>query len=425
MRILYLSQYFPPEVGATQTRAYEMARGLLAAGHQVTMLTEVPNHPEGVIRPEYRRRFWVREELDGIDVLRVWVKTSPVKTMRTRMAFYVTYMLNATLAGLFRARGRYDLLYATSPPLFAGGAALALSYLRRIPLVFEVRDLWPEIAVELGELRSPRFIRWATALEERCYRRARRIVAVTHGFRDRLVERGLPGGKIVVIPNGANTDFFRPQPEAGRALRQELGLGERFLALYAGIHGVAQGLETVLQAAQELASRRDIHFLLVGDGPCKADLLRLKEELGLGNVTMLDAQPREMMPAYLSAADVALVPLRRVATFRNTVPSKMFDAWACACPIILAVDGEARQVLERAEGGLYVEPEDPAALAQAVRALACQLERCREYGRNGRCFVEAHYSRQAQAAQLVELVEGLLAGPPAPGPARGNSPCGF
>ncbi len=420
MRILYLSQYFPPEVGATQTRAYEMAQGLLRAGHRVTMLTEVPNHPEGVIRPEYRGRFWVREPLDGIDVIRVWVKTSPVKTMGTRLAFYLTYMLDAALAGLLRARGRYDLMVATSPPLFVGGAALFLSYLRRIPLVFEVRDLWPESAVALGELQSARFIRWATWLEERCYARARRIVVVTEGIRDRLLQRGLPTEKLVLIPNGANTELFRPQPEAGRALRRELGLGERFVVLYAGIHGVAQGLETVLQTARELAGRPDVHFLLVGDGPCKADLLRQKDELGLANVTMREAQPREAMPAYLSAADVALVPLRRVELFKSALPSKMFDAWACGCPVLLSIDGEARRVMERAAGGVFVEPEDPAALAAAVRTLAAQRERCREYGAAGRRFVEAHYSRQAQARQLVELVEGLQGSPPPPGPGMGR-----
>lgn len=403
MRILYLSQYFPPEVGATQTRAHEMAQGLLRAGHSVTMLTEVPNHPEGVIRPAYRGRLWVREELDGIDVIRVWVKTAPVKTMRTRLAFYLTYMLAAALAGLLLARGRYDALVATSPPLFVGGTALFLSRLRRIPLVFEVRDLWPESAVALGELNNPRFIRWATALEERCYARARRIVVVTSGIRDRLAARGY-GDKLALIPNGANTDLFRPQPEAGRALRERLGLGERFLAVYAGIHGVAQGLETVLEAARLAPA---VHFLLVGDGPRKADLLRLKEELGLANVTLADAEPREAMPAYLSAADVALVPLRKVEIFQGAVPSKMFDAWACACPVALSIAGEARTVLERAGGGVFVEPEEPAALAAALQALAGDRPRCREMGAAGRRFVEAHYSRQAQARQLVELLEGI------------------
>ncbi len=407
LRILYLTQYFPPEVGATQTRAYEMAQGLLRAGHRVTILTEVPNHPEGVIRPEYRGRFWVRETLDGIEVLRVWVWTSPVKTMRTRLAFYTTYMLNATLAGLFLARRRYDLLYATSPPLFVGGAALALSFLRGIPMVFEVRDLWPESAVALGELQSPRWIRWATWLEERCYARARRIVVVTEGIRRHLLERGIPEHKLVLIPNGANTELFRPQPEGGKALRARLGLGEAFVVLYAGILGIAQGLETVLEAAHLLRDRPDIRFLLVGDGPCKADLMRRKEALGLTHVTFLDGQPRESMPAYFSAADVALVPLRRLELFRSAVPSKMFDAWACGCPVLLGIDGEARSVLEQAQAGRYVEPEDPQALASAIVQLAAQREACRALGANGRRFVEAHYSRQAQAKALAQLLQEL------------------
>jgi len=404
MRILYLSQYFPPEVGATQTRAYEMARGLLRAGHQVTMLTELPNHPEGVIRPSYRGKFWVREELDGIDVVRVWVKTAPVKTMRTRLAFYLSYMLNAALAGLVMARGRYDVLVATSPPLFVGGTALFLSGLRRIPLVFEVRDLWPESAVALGELKNLRFIRWATWLEERCYARARRIVVVTTGILDRLIARGY-GEKLALIPNGANTDLFRPRPEAGRAVRERLGLGDRFVALYAGIHGVAQGLETVLEAAR---LRPEVHFLLIGDGPCKADLVRLHEEMDLPNVTMLDAQPREEIPAYLSAADVALVPLRNVELFQGAVPSKLFDAWACACPVALSIAGEARAVLERAGGGVYVEPEAPDQLAAALGKLSTDRSRCREMGAAGRRFVEAHYSRQAQARELERLLRELV-----------------
>jgi colanic acid biosynthesis glycosyl transferase WcaI len=407
MRVLHLSQYFPPEVGATQTRAYEMATGLIRAGHQVTMLTEVPNHPQGIIRPEYRGRFWVRETLDGIDVIRVWVKTSPVKTARTRMVFYLSYMVNAALAGLIRARGRYDVLCATSPPLFVGGAALALSKLRRIPLVFEVRDLWPESAVALGELKSSRFIRWATWLEERCYRRARRVIVVTEGIRTRLLERGFPETKLVLIPNGANTDLFCPLPEQGQALRDELGMGERFLVIYAGIHGVAQRLETVLEAASRLSGDSRVHFLFVGDGPCKADLLRLKAQLGLGNVTMLGSRPREAIPAFLSAADVALVPLRRLELFKSAVPSKLFDAWACGCPVLLGIDGEARRMLERAQAGLYVEPESAEAMVEAIAVCAADRERCRAYGANGRRFVEQHYSRQAQARRLVALLEGL------------------
>ncbi len=409
MRILYLSQYFPPEVGATQTRAHEMAAGLIRAGHQVTMLTEVPNHPQGIIRPGYRGCFWVREQLDGIDVIRVWVKTSPVKTLRTRLAFYLSYMVNATLAGLLLARGRYDVLYATSPPLFVGGTALALSFSRRIPMAFEVRDLWPESAVALGEVNNPRFVRWATWLEEACYRRARRVVIVTKGIRARLVERGFPAEKLALIPNGANTDLFRPQPDDGQSLRRELGLDDQFLLIYAGIHGIAQGLEVVLHAARQLADDPRFHFLFVGDGPCKADLVKLKQDMALPNVTMLDSQPREAIPAYLSAADVALIPLRRLDLFKSAVPSKMFDAWACGCPIILSIDGEARQVLERAQAGVFIPPESPKAMADAIRTLAADRERCQGYGANGRRLVEQYYSRQAQAQRLTELLEGLNA----------------
>jgi colanic acid biosynthesis glycosyl transferase WcaI len=407
MRILYLSQYFPPEVGATQTRAYEMARYLVSAGHEVTMLTEVPNHPSGVIPPEYRGKLYERADLEGIDVIRVWVKTSPEKTFITRMAFYLTYMIDAALAGLILARGRYDVLYATSPPLFVGGAALSLSYLRRIPLVFEVRDLWPESAVALGEMTNPRAVAAAGKLEEMCYNRARCIVVVTEGIRRRLEDRGF-GGKVALIPNGANTDLFRPVPEAGAALRAELGLTGKFLVLYAGIHGVAQGLETVLEAARLVQGVPDIHFLFVGEGPRKADLQALRNKLALTNVTMLAERPRSEMPAFLSAADVALVPLRGLELFRGAMPSKMFDAWACGCPVVLSIDGEARQLLGMADAGVFVEAENAEQMARAILRLKEEPGKLRRYRENGRRFVEAHYSRQHLAACLEALLLGMI-----------------
>ena len=403
MRILYLCQYFPPEVGATQTRAYEMARYLVSAGHHVTMLTEVPNHPSGIIPPEYRGKLWERSNLDGIDVIRVWVKTSQNKTFRTRMAFYLTYMIDAALAGLALARGRYDVLYATSPPLFVGGAALALSVLRRIPMFFEVRDLWPDSAVALGELSNPRAVALARKLEELCYKRARRVVVVTEGSRQKLAERGF-GDKVALIPNGANTDLSRPDPVSGAALRTELGLDGKFVLVYAGVHGIAQGLEAVLEAAQRLQAAPDIHFLFVGEGPRKAELLAMKERLGLANVTMLPERPRSDMPAFLSAADAAVVPLRRLELFEGVVPSKMFEALACGCPVILSIGGEARRVLEQADAGLFVEPEDADQMAQAILKLKADPALLSRYRDNGRRFVEENYSRQRLAAEL----EGLL-----------------
>lgn len=408
MRILYLSQYFPPEAGATQTRAYEMARNWVRLGHRVTMLAEIPNHPSGIIPPAYRGRLYERAELDGIDVIRVWVKASPVKNFRSRMFFYLTFMVNAALAGLFLARGPYDLIYATSPPLFVGGAALALSYLRRIPLVFEVRDLWPESAVALGELSNPRAVALASRLEEACYRRARLIVLVTQGIRGRLLERGLPPDKLCLVPNGANVDLFQFRPQGRARVRAELGLEGRFIAIYAGIHGLAQGLETLVEAARQLQDRPEIHFLLVGDGPRKADIATLAQSYDLDNLTLLPEQPRERMPDLLSAADVSLIPLRNLDLFKGALPSKIFDAWACERPVLLSVDGEARSVLETAGGGLFVPPEDSAALAQALTALQQDPEGRAEMGRRGQDYTQKHYSRRALAERLAQTLQNLF-----------------
>jgi colanic acid biosynthesis glycosyl transferase WcaI len=408
MRILYLSQYFPPEAGATQTRAYEMARNLVRLGHAVTMIAEVPNHPSGIIPPAYRRKLVERSQLEGIQVIRVWVKASPVKSFRNRMLFYLTYMLNASLAGLLLARGRYDLIYASSPPLFVGGAALALSYLRRIPMLFEVRDLWPESAVALGELSSRRAVAWATRLEEACYRRAGAIVVVTEGIRQRLLQRGLAQDKVHLVPNGANVDLFHFDSQGRQRLRQELGLGEKFVVIYAGIHGVAQGLETLLEAAKKLKGEAQVHFLLVGDGPKKAEIASLAAQLRLPNLTLMDEQPRAAIPALLSAADAAVIPLRKLEIFKGALPSKMFDSWACERPVLLSVDGEARRVMETADGGIFVNPEDPAALAHAILELRDDPELARQMGLRGRLFTELNYTRQAQAEQLAGIMQAVL-----------------
>ncbi len=404
MRILYLSQYFPPEVGATQTRAYEMARGLVRAGHHVTMIAEIPNHPSGIVPPEYRGKWFERTTLDGIDVIRVWVKASPVKTFRTRMAFYLSYMVSAILAGLFLARGRYDVLYATSPPLFVGAAGLVISYLRRIPLVFEVRDLWPESAVVLGELKNPAAISWAERLERACYHRARRIVVVTQGIFDRLSARGYAPDKLAVILNGANTDLFRYRPPGRQTVRQKLGLQGKFIVIYAGIHGLAQGLESVLEAIALMQTYPDIHFLFVGEGPVKQNLMQLAGQRKLSNLTFHPEVPRDKIPDFLSAADVALVPLRRSDLFRGALPSKIFDAWACRCPTLVTIDGEARRILSEAQAGIFVEPENPQALVEAILHLKDNPDTCRIMGENGRRAVEKSFSRQAQARQLVDLL---------------------
>ncbi len=349
-------------------------------------------------------KFFLREELDGIDVVRVWVKTAPRKTFGTRIAFYATYMVNAALRGLL-LRGPYDVVFVNSPPLFVGGAGLALSYLRRTPFVFEVQDLWPESAVQMGELKNPRFVRWATWLEERCYHRARRIVAVTDGIYERLRERGYSANELDLIENGSNTAIFRPQPrEVGARIRAELGLQDKFIALYGGIMGLAQGIETLVETARLLVDEPDVHILLVGGGPRRQEIEELADSYQLPNLTLLPSQPLEAMPAYLSAADVALVPLRDLDLFHGARPTKMFDAWACQRPTVVSVAGEARRVMEKVEAGLAAEPENPADIARAILALRDDPERRRQFGLNGQRYVDAHYSLQAMALKLEQVL---------------------
>ena len=408
MRILYLSQYFPPEAGATQNRAFEMGRNLVRLGHQVTVLAEIPNHPSGIIPPEYRGKLYERAELEGMQVIRVWVKASPVKTFANRMAFYLSYMLNASLAGLLLAGGKFDLIYASSPPLFVGGAALALSILRRIPLVFEVRDLWPESAVALGELSNRRAIDLATRLEEACYRRASLVVVVTRGVLERLQARGLPPEKLALIPNGANLEQFQFQPEQRRQIRRDLSLEGKCVAIYAGIFGIAQQLETVLEAAALARDDPSLHFVLIGDGPRKADLVAQAVAQDLTNLTILPEMPPGEIPAYLSAADVALVPLRKLDLFSGVLPSKLFDAWACQRPVLLSVEGEARTILEEADGGLFVSPEDPAALVAGLRRLQADPQARARMGAAGRAYAAAHHSRRALAEKLAARLQELL-----------------
>ena len=218
----------------------------------------------------------------------------------------------------------------------------------------------------------------------------------------------MPLEKLALIPNGANTDLFRPEPEAGAALRVESGLGDTFLVLYAGIHGIAQGLETVVEAARLLEHDHRIRFLFVGEGPVKAEIVSLAEGYGLTNIRFHDEVPRQRVPAYLSAANVALAPLRRLDLFNAALPSKIFDAWAAGCPTLVSIDGEARRVLKESGAGRFVEPESPQALAEAIRALAGDRDACREMGIKGRSFVKTHFSRQTQARELESILRGVI-----------------
>ena len=410
MHVVFVTQYFTPEVGATQTRMHEFARACATAGHRVTVLTEFPNHPHGRIPDEYRGRVASRESLDGFTVVRVWVWTRPEKTFWTRLAFYGSFFALATLRGLWLGR-RIDAVVATSPPLPVGLAGWLIARAGGARFVLDVRDLWPAAAEALGELRRAALLRLAARLERFLYRHADRVTAVTRGFVRHVGRHVTDPGVVRWLPNGAATDVFDPG-RVDPGLRGRLGLGDRFVVTFAGLHGIAQGLGVVLEAAALLRDRPEIVFCLVGEGPAKAGLVARAEALGLANVRFLPGVPLSEITPYLTASDALLVPLRRDPVFDTFIPSKLFDFLACARPIVLLVNGEARELLDAAGAGIWVMPEDAPGLAKAVVTLAERpAEERRAMGERGRAYVLAHYTRAAQSRRLLDILDELVERP--------------
>jgi glycosyltransferase involved in cell wall biosynthesis len=408
MRILYISQYFPPEAGATQIRAYEMARNFVRKGHLVTMIAEIPNHPSGIIPQEYRGKLYERVEEEGIDIIRIWIKATPVKNTLNRMIFYLSFMFSSILAGIFIARKEYDLIYASSPPLFVGVSGLVLSYIKSTPLVFEVRDLWPESAVQLGEISSNWLITWATQMENACYRRAERIIVVTQGIKQQLIDRSIPADKIALITNGTNTEHFKLRPDQRNLIRKKLKLENRFIIAYPGILGIAYNFDLIFQAATALAEETEVHFLIIGDGPQKAEIAKTLINKSFPNITLLHEQSYDAIPGYLSASDLIIIPLKNNQFFTGTLPVKMFDAWACQRPIILCcVEGEASQLVIDAEGGLVTNPDNAEELVSAIRFLYQSPDLCESMGKSGRNYTVKNYSRQALAYNLMSNLEQI------------------
>ncbi len=408
LHIAYMCQYFPPELGAPSARGSEMCLAWQEAGHTVTVVTGMPNHPTGVLPPRYRGVRFVAEDYRGLRVLRNWVYATPNEGFVKRTLNHLSFMVSSFLFSTRHIR-QADVIVVSSPAFFAVISAWLMSAVLRIPYVFEVRDLWPGIFVELGVLKNRTIIGILEGLEMFLYRRAARVVVVTHAFRDILVQRGLSADKVAVITNGVDVDTFVP---AGRetSLRAAHGFGDACVVLYIGAHGISQALPALLEAARDLADRPDIRFVFVGEGAEKTLLVERAAALGLENVTFLPGQAKASMPEWYATADIALVPLRNIPLFETFIPSKMFEILACARPIVGSVRGEARAILTRSGGALVVDPEDGPAVAAAVRQLADDPARRAELGAAGRAFVSAHYERKALARTYLALLIAVRAG---------------
>jgi glycosyltransferase involved in cell wall biosynthesis len=403
LNILFISQYFPPEMGAPAARTYELARSWVKVGHRVTVLTAFPHHPTGVIPEGYRGKVFLREQVDGIEVVRSFVYATANKGFFRRTLSYVSFMCSAVLFSPW-VRGDFHVVIATSPQFFVAVAGYAISRLKQRPFVFEVRDLWPESIVAVGALKNPFVIDFLTEVEHFLYDRASLIVGVAESTRRILAERGISPDRIEIIPNGIDPELFRC-PSGGMEVRKGYHLEDKFIVSYIGTHGMAHALHRVLDAANLLRGEEGIHFLFVGEGAEKEDLIQYSERLALRNVTFVGKQEHSAVPAFLNASDVSLVPLRDAPLFSAVLPSKMFEIMGAGRPVILGVRGEARELLERVEAGLCVAPEDPEQLRDAILRLYRDRDLGRRLGENGRRFVMMHHSRERLAGQYADLLQ--------------------
>ncbi len=407
MRILLVSQYFPPEMGAPAARVFELSREWARQGHDVTVVTAFAHHPTGIKAPADRAVVTRRETVDGIRVIRTYVYAAANKGTGKRMASYVSFMLSSSLIGPWRVE-RPDVVIATSPQLLCGVAGYFLARFLRAPFVFEVRDLWPESILAVEALKEGKFIRMLKGVARFLYTHCSRIVTVGDGYRHGIHTRyGIPKDRMDVIRNGIDTSLFVPLSR-DNAVRAEYGWANKFVAMYVGTHGMAHGLTSVLEAAKAMRDDPDILFVFVGEGAEKDGLKRQAADWGLPNVQFIDQQPKSRVPLFYAACDLGLVTLRDSPLFQEVLPSKIFEYLGMERAIVLAVGGEARKVVEAAGAGEYVPPGDVPALVAAIRRLSADRTRLAAMGRAGREYVLTHFDRKALAGEYLGILRNVI-----------------
>ncbi len=403
MRILFISNNFPPEVNAPATRLYEHAKQWVADGHEVEVLTSAPHFPEGRVYRGYANRF-ATEVVDGIRVTRVPMYVTANEGVVKRTLSYISFMLSARWH-VRRLQQRPDLVVATSPQFFAGVAGYLVGKKLRVPFVFEVRDLWPESIVAVGAMRRNAVIRFFERIEQFLYERAAHIVVVTDAFKAFITNRGIPGEKITVLKNGADLDAWgHPlDPERLAAWRKRLGVEGKFVAAYIGTIGMAHRADVMLEAAQR-CSDPDVVFMVVGTGAERARLEARQAELNLPNVRLVDKVPKEDVRYLMALTDVSVVHLRRSDLFKTVIPSKIFEAMATRTPIVLGVEGETKAIIEAAGAGIPITPEDAGELVEAVLRLRNDPALHAQMGERGYAFVHEHFNREKLARRYADLL---------------------
>ncbi len=403
MRILILTQYFPPERGAVR-RLFEFAKIFQEHGHQVTVLTAMPNYPDGILPERYKGKFFVREKLDGIDVCRSYVLPAPNSRPGRRMVGFLTFLLSSVMNS-FRLKGKFDLVIASSPPVTTAIAGYLVSKLRRTRYVLELRDLQPESGVQFGNLEESLFTRSIRAVMNFLYKRADRIVSATDGINDFLREYGIEPRRVITVKSGVGDNFIFGH---SNGVRKKFGWKEKFLVVYSGTLGLVRPLETIVEAARGLAHEKDIHFVFVGDGQKKAELEKLTAHYQLDNVSFTGLQPLEYIPFFLRASDVLIECLKDVEVAKMAVPSKVFEYMASGKPIVLGCpDGEASALLNNAGGALTYHSSNADELSELILRLRSGKIDGDRLGQGYHDYIRNNHSRSRWAERYLDLIDHL------------------
>jgi len=403
MRLLILTQYFPPETGAPQNRLFELAVCLKKLGVEVVVLTSLPNYPKMKIFREYRWCIYKKERINGIEVHRSFIYVSSSRNLFLRLINYFSFVITSFITAVLKL-GRFDYLLCESPPLFLGITACAIKKLKCSKLIFNVSDLWPESAEKLGLITNKYLLRITKKLEEFIYKKSQLITGQTQGIVENISVR-FPEKEVYWLKNGVDLDYFNPE-RVSDYWRLEAGFGrDDFILLYAGIFGYAQGIKIILSAAKKLENNKMIKFVLVGDGPEKISLIREKENQKLENVYFFPSIPKNKMPSILKSIDATIIPLRKLDLFKGAIPSKIFESLAMQKPILLGVEGEAKEIfIDQGKSGLFFEPENVNDFAEKILLLFKDMSLRERFINNSRIFVEAHFNRNVIAADFYKLL---------------------
>ncbi len=402
-KILFLTQYFPPEVGAPQNRLFELAKRLQKKGMDVSILTAMPNYPQMIIEKGYENKLYCYEEIDNLKIHRCYIFVKKSKSLVLRLLNYFSFVFSSLIIGIYKTQ-RFDIIFCESPPLFLGITGIILTKIKKAKLIFNVSDLWPESAEKLGLIRNKFLLNITSKLEEYIYKNAFIITGQTQGIVENISKRFIQK-KVYWLKNGVDINSFN-NIKADNSWRDKNNYKKNdFICFYAGILGYAQGLEVILYAAEKLKDNPNIKFLIFGDGPEKMELTLLKDKLKLNNVFFYQPVPKTEISMIIKSVNAAIIPLKKIELFKGAIPSKIFEILASGKPILLGVDGEAKELfINEGECGLYFEPENSDVLSDKIMELFESKELCLQLGINGKNYVENNFNSDIIAEDFVKLL---------------------